>query len=204
MPLVKNHAVRYGFSLLSDYDLHLFNEGNHNRLYEKLGAHTATVDGQRGTYFAVWAPDAYSVSVIGEFNAWNKASHPLRVPGGSGIWEGFIPELGPGTVYKYHVASRYQGYSMDKADPYAFENEVPPRTASIVWDLGYDWGDEGWMHSRQHHNRLSHPSRSMKCTWAHGCASGKTAIVGSPIANSRPSWPSTPTAWALRTWNSCP
>ena len=157
MPLVKNHAVRYDFSLLSDYDLHLFNEGNHNRLYEKLGAHTATVDGQRGTYFAVWAPDAYSVSVIGEFNAWNKASHPLRVPGGSGIWEGFIPELGPGTVYKYHVASRYQGYSMDKADPYAFENEVPPRTASIVWDLGYDWGDEGWMHSRQHHNRLSHP-----------------------------------------------
>ena len=157
MPLLENHAVRYDFSLLSDYDLHLFNEGNHNSLYEKLGAHLATVDGQRGTYFAVWAPDAYSVSVIGEFNAWNKASHPLRVRGGSGIWEGFILKLDPGTVYKYHVASRYQGYSMDKADPYAFENEVPPRTASIVWDLGYDWGDEGWMRSRQHHNGLNHP-----------------------------------------------
>jgi len=157
VPVLENQAVRYDFSLLSDYDLHLFNEGNHNSLYEKLGAHATAVNGQRGTYFAVWAPDADSVSVIGEFNAWNKASHPLRVRGGSGIWEGFIPELGPGTVYKYHVASRYQGYSMDKADPYAFENEVPPRTASIVWDLGYDWGDEGWMHSRQHHNGLNHP-----------------------------------------------
>jgi 1,4-alpha-glucan branching enzyme len=154
---VENHAVRYDFSLLSDYDLHLFNEGNHNSLYEKLGAHAATVDGQRGTHFAVWAPNAYSISVIGDFNGWNHLSHPLRTRGSSGIWEGFIPELGPGTVYKYHVASRYQGYSVDKADPYAFENELPPRTASIVWDLGYDWGDGEWMRSRQQHNGLNRP-----------------------------------------------
>lgn len=157
MPLLDNLAVRYDFSLLSDYDVHLFNEGNHNRLYEKLGAHVATVDGKRGVYFAVWAPDAYSVSVIGEFNGWNKANHPVRRRGSSGIWEGFIPDLGPGTVYKYHVASRYQGYSVDKADPYAFESEVPPRTASIVWDLGYDWGDTAWMHSRHQHNGLNCP-----------------------------------------------
>ena len=92
MPLVKNHAVRYGFSLLSDYDLHLFNEGNHNRLYEKLGAHTATVDGQRGTYFAVWAPNAAAVSVVGDFNGWNPATHPLTARAdSSGIWEAFSP-----------------------------------------------------------------------------------------------------------------
>jgi 1,4-alpha-glucan branching enzyme len=157
MPLIENHAVRHDLSLLSDYDLHLFNEGNHNSLYDKMGAHLATVQGQPGTYFAVWAPDAYSVSVIGDFNGWNKTSHFLRTRGGSGIWEGFIPELGPGTVYKYHVASRYLGYSVDKADPYAFENEAPPRTASIVWDLAYDWGDGGWMRSRQHNNGLNRP-----------------------------------------------
>lgn len=158
MPFLENNVVRYDFSLLSDYDLHLFNEGNHNSLYDKMGAHLATVDGQRGTYFAVWAPDAYSVSVIGEFNSWNKASHPLRTRGGSGIWEGFIAEVGAGTAYKYHVASRYQGYRMDKADPYAFENEVPPQTASIVWDLSYDWGDGDWMHFRQHRNGLNCPT----------------------------------------------
>src|SRR5262245_20529618 len=100
MPLLDNLTVRDAFSPLSDYDVHLFNEGNHNRLYEKLGAHAATVDDNRGVYFAVWAPDAYSVSIIGEFNSWNKAKHPLRMRGSSGIWEGFIPELGPGNVYK--------------------------------------------------------------------------------------------------------
>jgi len=159
MPLntTQNHAVRYDFSLLSDYDLHLFNEGNHNSLHDKLGAHLATVDGQRGTYFAVWAPDAYSVSVIGDFNGWNKESHCLRPRGSSGIWEGFIPDLAHGTVYKYHVASRYQGYSVDKADPFALENELPPRTASIVWDPAYAWGDEAWMRSRHRHNALNRP-----------------------------------------------
>ena len=156
MPLnTTQNAVRYDFSLLSDYDVHLFNEGNHNSLHDKLGAHLATVDGQRGTYFAVWAPDAYSVSVIGDFNGWNKEAHHLRMRGSSGIWEGFIPELGHGTVYKYHVASRYLGYSMDKADPYGFEHEVAPRTASIIWDLGYDWGDGEWMQSRHRHNSIS-------------------------------------------------
>ena len=157
MPPLDDLSVGTEFSLLSDYDLHLFNEGNHNRLYENLGAHVVTVDGQCGTYFAVWAPNAYSVSVIGDFNRWNKTQHPLRLRGSSGVWEGFIPELGPGTVYKYHVASRYLGYSVDKADPYAFANEVPPRTASVVWDLNYEWGDGEWMQSRNRHNGVNCP-----------------------------------------------
>ena len=157
MPPLDNLSVGYDFSLLSDYDLHLFNEGNHNRLYEKLGAHVATVNGQRGIHFAVWAPNAYSVSVIGDFNSWNTTKHPLRARGSSGIWEGFVPELGKGTVYKYHVASRYLGYSVDKADPFGFENEVPPKTASIVWDLNYEWGDSKWMQSRNRHNGINCP-----------------------------------------------
>src|SRR5512146_1810726 len=100
------HAVRYEFSLLSDYDLHLFNEGAHTRLFEKLGAHPASVDGTAGTYFAVWAPDAESVHVVGDFNHWNNLSHPLRPRGSSGIWEGFISGISSRAIYKYHVASR--------------------------------------------------------------------------------------------------
>ncbi|MBV9180496.1 MAG: 1,4-alpha-glucan branching enzyme, partial [Acidobacteria bacterium] len=157
MPMLDNLTVLHEFSLLSDYDLHLFNEGNHNRLYEKLGAHAATVDGRQGTNFAVWAPNAYSVAVIGDFNGWHKGRHPLRARGSSGIWEGFIPDLGPGTIYKYHVASKYQGYSVDKADPFALRSEVPPRTASLVWDLNYSWGDREWMQSRNQRNGSDRP-----------------------------------------------
>ncbi len=154
---VQNHAVRYDDSLLSDYDLHLFNEGSHNSLYEKLGAHPGQMQEQSGTFFAVWAPDAYSVSVIGDFNEWRRKSHPLRPRGSSGIWEGFIPDLEPGAVYKYHIESRFHGYKVDKADPFAFENEVPPKTASVVWDLSYTWEDQGWMQSRQERDALNRP-----------------------------------------------
>ena len=154
---VHNRAVRYDFSPLTDLDLHLFNEGSHNLLYEKMGARLATVDGQAGTHFAVWAPDADGIWVIGDFNGWDNRSHPLRPRGTSGIWEGFIPEIGRGTVYKYHVSSRYQGYRMDKADPYALCNEVPPRTASVVWNLEYEWGDAQWMNERRYRNALNSP-----------------------------------------------
>jgi len=150
-------VVTHDFTLLSDYDLHLFNEGAHNRLYEKLGAHLATWEGTRGAYFAVWAPDAEAVNVFGEFNGWNKHTHLLRPRGSSGIWEGFIPGLGEGTLYKYHVASRYHGYRADKADPFAFCSEVPPRTASIVHDLRYPWGDQQWMQDRGSRNSLRAP-----------------------------------------------
>ena len=101
-------------SLLSDHDLYLFNEGSHVKLYDRLGSHTRTVDGTLGTNFAVWAPDAQKVSVMGVFNAWNNGSHPLQPKGSSGIWEGFIPHVGLGDAYKYHVVSRYHAYEADK------------------------------------------------------------------------------------------
>jgi 1,4-alpha-glucan branching enzyme len=136
------------FSLLTEDDLYLFNEGSHFRLYRKLGAHPAEVAGKTGTYFAVWAPDAERVSVIGDFNNWDSRKNKLAPKGSSGIWEGFIPGVERGTMYKYQVRSRYQGYRMDKLDPYGFYFEVPPRTASIVWDLEYAWNDREWLQAR--------------------------------------------------------
>jgi len=151
------NSVRYDHSLLTKDDIFLFNEGNHFRLYQKLGAHAVNTGSGEGTYFAVWAPDAEQVSVIGQFNEWNKTSHPLRPKDSSGIWEGFIPEIHQGTAYKFHVRSRYLGYGADKADPFAFYGEVPPNTASIVWDLDYAWGDQEWMKKRESHNRSEGP-----------------------------------------------
>jgi 1,4-alpha-glucan branching enzyme len=150
-------AVSFDISLLTQDDLHLFNEGTHFRLYNKLGAHPLTADGTQGTYFAVWAPNAQQVSVMGEFNHWDKASHILRPRGRSGIWEGFIPGVGRGTIYKYHIISHHNGYLVDKSDPVAFYNEVPPRTASIVWDLHYIWGDHEWMRTRYARHSLAAP-----------------------------------------------
>jgi len=148
---------RHENSVLTDEDLYLFNEGSHFRLYEKFGARvTAGADGN-GAYFAVWAPDAETVSVIGNFNEWNKNSHPLEPRGQSGIWEGFFPEIGKGTLYKYHIVSRFSGYRVDKADPFSFFNEIPPKTASIVWDLDYEWGDREWMAGRRQANSLERP-----------------------------------------------
>src|SRR5256885_5007289 len=144
-------------TLFSEQDLFLFNEGTHFRLYEKLGAHPLKVGDVEGTYFAVWAPNAAQVSVIGEFNGWDKASHPLQLEGESGIWHGFFPGLGKGTVYKYHVASRYNGYQADKADPFALYTETPPKTASLVWDLAYEWGDRRWMAGRRRRHALDAP-----------------------------------------------
>jgi 1,4-alpha-glucan branching enzyme len=144
-------------SLLGDQDLFLFNEGSHLRLYEKLGAHPRTVNGAPGTSFAVWAPAADYVAAIGDFNGWDPGRNPLRPRGESGIWEGFVPGVGPGARYKYHIASRYNGYQQDKSDPFAFFNEEPPRTASVVWNLHYDWNDDAWMKSRRSKNALSAP-----------------------------------------------
>ncbi|MEX2430711.1 MAG: 1,4-alpha-glucan branching enzyme, partial [Dehalococcoidia bacterium] len=141
--------VRHDVSLLSADDLYLFNEGSHFRLYEKLGAHSMIVDGASGTYFAVWAPAARQVAVLGDFNGWNRTSHALRPRGSSGIWEGFIGGLGKGAVYKYNVVAGSGAYTGEKADPFAVHHETPPRTASIVWDLEYAWGDGAWMEARQ-------------------------------------------------------
>ncbi len=155
--MTSQHTVFYDFSLLSNDDLYLFNEGSHFHLYEKMGAHKASHDGIEGIYFAVWAPDAEKVCVMGDFNAWNKDSHQLRPKGQSGIWEGFIPNLGAGAAYKYHIQSRYAGYRVEKADPFGFFSEVPPKTASVVWDLSYDWHDQDWMNHRGDKNRTEAP-----------------------------------------------
>ena len=155
--MTMQNSVQYDVTLLTEDDLYLFNEGNHFHLYEKLGAHGVAREGTRGTYFAVWAPDAENVCVTGDFNQWNKTSHALGPRGVSGIWEGFIPGVGKGEKYKYHVRSRYQGYRADKGDPFAFHGETPPLTASIVWDLDYLWNDEAWMRERGRQNNARSP-----------------------------------------------
>jgi 1,4-alpha-glucan branching enzyme len=144
-------------SRLTADDLYLFHEGSHLSLHESLGSHLATVDGRAGASFAVWAPNAAGVFVMGEFNGWSKASHPLERLSESGVWEGFLPGIEKGAPYKYHVVSRHAGYRADKADPFAYFHEVPPRTGSVVWDLDYEWGDAEWMAGRPGRNSLSAP-----------------------------------------------
>jgi 1,4-alpha-glucan branching enzyme len=143
--------------LLTSFDLHLFNEGGHNQLYKKMGAHLTEIDGHQGTYFAVWAPDAERLSVVGDFNGWNSDSNPMTPRGSSGVWECFVRGLGKGSIYKYHLRSRFHMYQVNKADPYGFHHETPPRTGSIVWDLDYKWGDEDWMALRHKRNAFDAP-----------------------------------------------
>jgi 1,4-alpha-glucan branching enzyme len=144
-------------SLLTKDDIFLFGEGSHLHLHDKLGSHPRTVDGVAGTSFAVWAPNAAAVFVMGDFNGWSKESHPLSKVGRSGVWEGFLPGVARGAVYKYHVVSRHRGYRVDKADPFAVRHEVPPRRGSIVWDLDYAWTDDDWMAARAERNSLQAP-----------------------------------------------
>jgi 1,4-alpha-glucan branching enzyme len=146
------------YSLFTDFDIHLFKAGKHFRLYEKLGAHLIEVDGIQGVYFAVWAPTAHSVSVVGDFNYWTQGEHPLQVRwDASGIWEGFIPYVQKGTTYKYKIQSNNGGIISEKADPFALYCEHPPHTASVVWDLDYKWNDKKWMDNRADKNALDKP-----------------------------------------------
>ena len=144
-------------SPLTDQDVYLFNEGTHFRIYDVLGAHPGTVGGKAGTHFAVWAPNADHVSVIGDFNHWQRGTHPLSPRGASGIWEGFVPGVEIGAIYKYHVASRFAGYKVDKADPMALRAELPPRTGSIVAAPRHDWADADWMTGRADRQRFDQP-----------------------------------------------
>lgn len=144
-------------SLLSDRDLYLFNEGSHVRLYEHLGCHLAEHEGRNGAWFSVWAPDAERVSVIGSFNGWNAASHPLAARAQSGIWESFIPDIHDGDTYKFHIESRFHNYRVDKADPFAFHAETAPHTGSKVWDLSYSWNDSQWMSDRAARSSIQAP-----------------------------------------------
>jgi 1,4-alpha-glucan branching enzyme len=144
------------YRLFTDYDNFLFKQGRHYRLYEKLGSRVMEVNGERGTQFAVWAPNAKEVSVIGNFNLWNPAEHLLTLDPESGIWEGFIPKIGEGSLYKYRITTS-SGASLDKGDPFAFLCEEPPKTASIVYDLGHHWDDQEWIDSRPRSNSLTSP-----------------------------------------------
>lgn len=137
------------FSLLTEFDIALFHSGKHFRLYEKMGSHIVELDGQKGVAFSVWAPNAKSVYVTGDFNKWKPDTHPLKPRwDSSGIWEGFIPGLGKGTVYKYHIETQL-GVTLDKGDPYALLWEVPPQTASVVWEFDHHWKDEKWLKTRR-------------------------------------------------------
>lgn len=145
-------------SRFTDFDIHLFREGKHFKLYEKLGSHVMEHQGVVGTYFAVWAPNARSVSVIGGFNGWNTATHPLASRwDSSGVWEGWIPNVGRGELYKYSIETAF-GSRLEKADPFALWCEVAPKTASVVWDTWYEWTDSEWMQQqRKEKNKLGAP-----------------------------------------------
>lgn len=144
-------------SVLSEFDRYLLAEGSFHRGYEKLGAHSTERNGQRGVQFAVWAPNARSVSVIGDFNGWKGSANPME-PTSEGVWSSFVSHLRPGDIYKYHIESNYGGYQVDKADPYGFASEIRPDTASRVWDLeNYTWQDGSWMASRAKNNALDAP-----------------------------------------------
>src|SRR5438270_5680952 len=141
---------------LTEFDLHLIGEGRHEQLYEKLGAHVRTVEGVRGTAFAVWAPAARAVSVVGDFNSWDGRLHAMRFLGASGIWELFLPGAEPGCRYKYELLTA-QGDLTLKADPYAFEAEPPPQTASIVFSSRHKWRDGEWLARRPKETALDRP-----------------------------------------------
>ncbi|WP_159522743.1 1,4-alpha-glucan branching protein GlgB [Sunxiuqinia indica] len=143
---------------LTEYDIYLFREGKHFSLHKKLGAHIITHEKTKGTFFAVWAPNAKSVSVIGDFNGWNRESHHLKLrEDESGIWQGFIPFVGKGEAYKYFISSKYDDYKVEKTDPFGTYSEEPPKTASVVWDYGHDWEDASWMEKRKKNNALDSP-----------------------------------------------
>ena len=138
-------------------DLHWFGEGTHYRLHERLGAHAAVQDGLTGTQFAVWAPNAAAVSVVGDWNGWRPDAAPLLPQSDSGIWEGFVAAVERGARYKYFIRSRYGEYAVAKADPVGFHHEVTPGTASIVWPLDYAWQDAAFMAQRGARNALAAP-----------------------------------------------
>jgi 1,4-alpha-glucan branching enzyme len=150
-------AYQFG-PVLTDFDLHLLREGTHYRNFERLGAHLREHEGFRGVHFAVWAPNAMRVSVVGDFNHWDGRRHPMRNTGATGVWELFIPDLVEGEVYKFEIKSRFNSYLVQKADPYGFAAEVRPKTASVVWDVtDFEWSDETWMAERAQRQSLDAP-----------------------------------------------
>jgi 1,4-alpha-glucan branching enzyme len=157
---------------LGEKDLYFFREGNHTKLYEVLGSHIIENAGESGTLFSVWAPNAKSVSVVGDFNGWDARAHPLAVRwDSSGIWEGFTPGAGQGDLYKYHIISNSGGGELEKGDPFAFWWETPPRSASCVWNLdGFVWADGEWIKERPKRNTINSPQAIYEVhlgSWRH-------------------------------------
>lgn len=153
--MAKKLLDKYG---ITDFDLYLLGEGNHFEIYEKLGAKVTTIDGKKGVRFAVWAPNAKKVSLVGDFNKWDEKSHPMHNIKKSGVWAIFVPELSDGEIYKYAIHVRDGDYVQMKADPFAFQTELRPRTASVVNSLeGYDWSDKKWMKSRESFDFITSP-----------------------------------------------
>ncbi|MCX6062214.1 MAG: hypothetical protein NT103_08205 [Campylobacterales bacterium] len=154
-----NHSIHYDVSRLSEMDIYLFKQGTHAKLYDKLGSHTMMHEGKSGVYFAVWAPNAQSVSVRGDFNDYDTLSHPLVLRlDESGIWEGFIEDIEQGITYKYHIVSQFYNIIHDKSDPFGFYAELPPKSASRVWSLeDYGWNDGVWMQDRHLNNAHDAP-----------------------------------------------
>jgi 1,4-alpha-glucan branching enzyme len=173
--------------VLSEYDLYLFGEGNHFQLYEKLGAHCVEHAGAAGVAFAVWAPNAQRVSVVGDFNQWDGRRHPMRPRGASGLWELFIPGLAQGDLYKYEIKSRFVGFLGVKADPFGFAMELRPSTASVVWDLErYQWQDAEWMAARQRRQAFDAPMATYEVhlgSWRREAAEGNRWLTYRELAD---------------------
>ncbi len=192
---------RFG-SALGELDVYLMAEGTHLRLYEKLGAHPAVRDGVAGVEFAVWAPNARRVSVVGQFNNWDGRRHLMRRFSSSGVWELFVPGMAPGDLYKFELKSADGRLLPLKADPFAFRCEHAPGTASVVArEPDHAWGDGGWMAERWRATATTPPSASTRCTWAPG--GGATTAASSATW----SWPTssspTPSPWASPTCSCC-
>ena len=177
-------------SWLTADDLYLFNEGQHFNLYEKFGAHAAEAGGRAGVRFAVWAPNAERISVIGDFNHWDAEADPLKPRGGSGVWEGFVEGVGVGARYKYHMRGA-NGYRFDKTDPYAFACELSPATGSIVTDLAYRWRDGEWMANRKGRNGLTAPTSAYEVhlgSWRRKPEEGNRSLTYRELAEVLPEY----------------
>ena len=177
---------------LTDYDVHLFREGKHYKLHEKLGSHLMSQDGVEGTYFALWAPNAEHVSIVGDFNDWNRGQHTMSARwDGSGIWELFVPGIGKGTHYKYFIKSLSNGYEAEKGDPFAIHWEESPQTASIVWDRDYQWNDTSWMDERKNKTAEEGPMAVYEMhigSWKRKGEDGKEFMTYRELAEELPSY----------------
>lgn len=183
----QNETLKNVPGTITDYDVYLFKQGAHTNMYEKLGSHIIESDGTLGVHFALWAPNAEYVSVMGDFNGWNKGSHRLQPRWDeSGIWETFIPGLGKGEVYKYYIESKFNKYRVEKADPYARRSELPPKTASIVWEPDYKWRDGEWLKKRSRYNSLDSPISVYELhigSWKRVPEEGHRSLTYGEIAN---------------------